>query len=68
MTRTYNKPFGAYPYDATCLDIAVIAKPAEADSRVGMSFCLVGDALLDTVLLPIDLVFWSFGVHKDWLF
>jgi uncharacterized protein YceK len=74
LSRAGHKPFGAYPYEAVCFDASYArhALHTDIDSQkmtendwIAGPFIIVGDAALDTVLLPIDLLFWLFGAHKD---
>ena len=56
--------FGGYPFQAVVVDYQIEA----ASRNEGNSYVVLGsliiDLVVDTVLLPIDLVAWAFGYHK----
>lgn len=72
QTRFGNVPVGAYPYDAVTMTVTD-DWPSVLDSTTDHKAVLFGvllvsfplDVCIDTVLLPGDLVAWSFGTHKD---
>lgn len=62
---------GKYPYSAVGKDIDMIAS---VESGVGYTILLIApsglislpiDIVVDTVLLPADLIAWPFGLSKD---
>lgn len=66
VSRTGHTSFGAYPYQAVGTDVAVIAveKPeVKMLAFVGIPL----DLVLDTVLLPPDVILWIAGNKKDGL-
>ncbi len=72
MTRAGNTQFGAYPYEGVAEDFAhmsdVIHENHSGEAIKGFAALIVSipfDLGFDTVFLPVDLVCWSFGEHKD---
>ena len=72
ITRGGRHPFGAYPYQAASLDIRALPSARPDESKVIHTsqkiLLTAADGLVDTILLPLDLIFWAFGVHKDGAF
>jgi uncharacterized protein YceK len=66
LSRTGNTSLGAYPYQAVGTDVAVVAveKP---DLKVLALVSIPIDVVLDTLLLPPDLILWVVGRKKDGL-
>ena len=66
VSRTGHTSFGAYPYQAIGTDVAVVAveKP---DVKVLAFISIPLDLVLDTILLPPDLILWIAGHKKDGL-
>ena len=63
-TRMGDNQFGSPPYGAVVYDAKVIAERqpiAKGLAVLNIPF----DLILDTVGLPIDLIFWAFGQEKD---
>ena len=58
---------GAYPYQAVYSDCVVVANPRDG----GWRFSVFGvlsvplDIVIDSVMLPFDLVAWPMGLHKN---
>ena len=77
FSRAGRNSFGAYPYEAIYKYDAELFFHSRYDPPQPTStFVLwspvyvlstVADGALDTLLLPVDLAFWAFGVHKDGL-
>jgi len=66
VSRTGHTSFGAYPYQAVGTDVAVIA--VEKPEVKGLAFISIPlDVVVDTVLLPPDLILWIAGHKKDGL-
>lgn len=69
LSRSGDRPVGAYPYQAVAVDVRILRESSpesrHVDDAIGWTGVTIADALIDTVLLPVDLVFWLFGVHKD---
>ena len=63
-----NAPhFGAYPYEevlSDCVMIRYFYYQRDAPLLVGCVASIPFDAVLDTLLLPVDLPFWVAGKHK----
>ncbi len=66
VSRTGNTSFGAYPYQGVGTDVAVVAveKP---EVKVLAFISIPLDLVLDTLLLPPDLMLWIAGHKKDGL-
>ena len=54
--------FGKYPYMAIAVDVKAMGSPAAAGWGV-LSIPL--DLVIDTVLMPVDLVLWPLGYTKE---
>lgn len=69
-TRSRDHSFGAYPYAAVAadMDMFYLGDGSTLNTSCGdLAFIIssiVGDFVLDTVLLPLDLGCWAFGAHK----
>ena len=67
-TRLGHTSFGAYPYQAIATDVEAVAEadvPGEIRILAFLSFPF--DLVLDTLLLPPDLILWAAGHKKDGL-
>jgi uncharacterized protein YceK len=64
LTRTGHHSFGAYPYNAVGMDVAVVA--VEKPNLKVLAFVSIpADLVLDTLFLPPDVIMWIAGKHKD---
>jgi hypothetical protein len=67
-----DRSFGAYPYQGVAIDFTLI--PASSDQPghpteegINCATAILSiplDLVVDTVLLPVDLVYWGQGKHK----
>ena len=73
-TRTGNQCVGEYPYKAIVLNVGGITEYAGNNNGSGfgsnflmITICVLSlpiDIAIDTVLLPVDLISWPFGMKK----
>lgn len=66
LSRTGDNFFGAYPYQAVGTDVAYVAE-GHMEMKVATFLSIPFDTVLDTLLLPPDLIFWLKGKEKDGL-
>ena len=73
FTRLQDGSFaGKYPYSAVGADAVMVKEAFGRPVDHGGGFALVGiisfplDIVLDTILLPVDLIAWPFGFEKSW--
>ena len=71
-TRFQNGSFaGAYPYSAVGTDVVLAKYISGNDDIHGFGYGAMGiisiplDVLIDTALLPFDLIAWPFGFKKS---
>jgi uncharacterized protein YceK len=72
-TRFQNDSFvGAYPYSAVGTDLVLfgenLGKPAHLGGFIALPslISIPLDLVVDSILLPIDLITWPFGLRKTW--
>jgi uncharacterized protein YceK len=74
VSRCQAPHFGAYPYEGVLIDCVAPAglltgSRLSTSDRLGFSAAFIAslpfDAVLDTLLLPPDLIFWIAGKHKE---
>ena len=56
--------FGGYPFQAVVVDFQIESRSNNEGNIYEAFGSLATDLVVDTVLLPIDLVAWLFGCHK----
>jgi uncharacterized protein YceK len=62
VSRTGEQKFGAYPYQAVGTDVVLLFLPP---ITIPAAVSLPADAIIDTILLPADLIHWADGDKKD---
>ena len=75
ITRGGYEHFGAYPYQGVGQDMAMLVKVPKAivhPDGIGEAILVIVslpcDLIADTVLLPVDTIWWIRGKKKDgWL-
>jgi len=61
-----ESPFGRYPGDAVVLDVKFMSEGDDKyHSALVGALSIIPDIIIDTVLLPIDLIAWPFGFKKN---
>ena len=56
--------FGGYPFQAVVVDYQIEDRSHNDGNSYVVLASLAIDLVVDTVLLPVDLVAWAFGCHK----
>ncbi len=56
--------FGGYPFQAVVVDYQIESASQNDGNTYEVFAALAVDLVVDTVLLPIDLIAWAFGCHK----
>ena len=70
ITRTGSQHFGAFPYQSVGVDVEIASstfiKPDAGAYGLGYGLISVlPDLAIDTILLPVDLIWWARGKAKN---